>query len=149
MCIGVTTLRGEYLIVNLFAVSYIEARKEGICIVLADGDSIGVRENFDAIKAHIISCRRKFVEFTQKNGVRLLLVNTLYLAVTTACKGGTSLIFVSGESKNIAENMADVEEHLREFFSLKSPVKVPNRVENVENVESGDISEGEEKRKIS
>ncbi len=147
MCIGVTTLRGEYLIVNLFAVSYIEARKEGTSIVLADGDSIGVREDFEAIKAHISFCRRKFVEFTQKNGVRLLLCNTVYLSVATACKGGTSLIFVSGESKNVNEDMSDVEEALREFFSVKIPVKVSNRVENVENVENGDGAEAEEKRK--
>lgn len=149
MCIGVTTMRNEHLIVNLFAVSYIEERKEGTTIVLADGDSIGVREDLNAIKTQITSFRRKFAEFTQKNGVCLLLVNTLYLAVVTAGKGGVSLIFVSGESKNVCESMADVEEALRELFSVKNPVKVPNSVENVEKVENGNASERDEKLKTS
>lgn len=147
MCIGVTTLRGEYIIVNLYAVSYIEARKEGTIIVLADGDAIGIRENIEIIKTCIVSCRRKFAEFTQKNGVRLILVNTLYLSVATSCKGGISLIFLDGESKSVIEDLPVVEAALSELFSLKSPVKVPNRVENVENVENDDSSEGEEKRK--
>ncbi len=113
MYIEITTLGGEGLLLNLFAVLYFEVRKEGVSAVLVDGDCIGIREDSGTLEEKLKEASCSPYCFTEKNGVCIWIVCASVVAVVSECKSGVSLAFMNSESKTVRESFAEVKKILK------------------------------------